>query len=263
MKKRKLKVRNLIILIVCLLLIFVGVGCIGKHIFSNNTSKESSSVSETAEPASTPEATVEPTVDPESDTRFTSTDSLLVFANKKHKLPDGYEPGDLTMLTVDCTYEMYMREEAANAMSEMFASAQEEGIYLVATSAYRSYDTQVELYNSYVESDGQEAADTYSSRPGYSDHQTGLATDITSESMGYGLGEEFEDTAEGQWLAEHAHEYGFVMRYPKGKEDITGYTYEPWHFRYIGVEEATALYSSDPNMTMEEYYGISGGDYVD
>lgn len=227
-----------------------------------SSTQETSVVEETATPEATETPTPTPTVDPESDPRFTSTDSVLIIANKKHKLPDGYEPSDLTLLTVSTAYgDVYMKAEAAQAMSNMIAAANAEGVYPVVTTAYRDYAFQESLYNGYVERDGVEAADTYSSRPGYSDHQTGLAADISCESNSYNLNQEFENTAEGQWLAQHAHEYGFVMRYPNGKEAVTGYTYEPWHFRYIGVEEATNLYNSDPNMTMEEYYGIAGGDY--
>ena len=235
-------------LLVTFVVMFVALLTIIGFILIKDSGKDIRPITSTVEPTETPEATVEPTVeptmDPESDPRFTSTDSVLVFANKKHKLPDGYVPGDLVSLSV---------ATAANA----------EGIYPVVTTAYRGEDFQRQLYDNYVNRDGQEAADTYSSRPGYSDHQTGLAADISCEANGYNLNRDFENTAEGQWLAQHAHEYGFVMRYPDGKQDITGYMYEPWHFRYIGVEEATALYNVDPNMTMEEYYGISGGNYAE
>lgn len=224
--------------------------------------KDTSAIENT--PEATQVTTPEPTIDPESDPRFTSTDSVLIFANKKHKLPDGYVPSDLVSLTVATAYgDVQMKQEASDAMTNMFSAANAEGVYPVVTTAYRSEDFQSQLYNGYVERDGQEAADTYSSRPGYSDHQTGLAADISCESNSYYLNQDFENTAEGQWLAQHAHEYGFVMRYPKDKQDITGYMYEPWHFRYIGVEEATALYNTDPNETMEEFYGIAGGDYAD
>ncbi len=255
--------KKLLITFLVMFVFLVGViGFVLVNDYKQDTKKETSVVEPTIEP--TIEPTVEPTIDPESDTRFTSTDSLLIFANKTHKLPDGYVPSDLVSITVSSTYgDLQMKQEAADALANMFAAANADGVYPVATSAYRSEEYQSELYNGYVERDGQEAADTYSSRPGYSDHQTGLATDITCEANGYNLNQEFENTAEGQWLAQHAHEYGFVMRYPNGKEEITGYTYEPWHFRYIGVDEATALYNSDPNMTMEEYYGISGGNYAE
>ena len=201
-------------------------------------------------------------IDPDKDDRFFNTDSDLIIANKKHKLPDGYVPSDLVSLTVTTAYgDVQLKQEAADAIAEMFAAANNEGIYPVVTTAYRSEDFQSQLYYGYVEKDGQEAADTYSSRPGYSDHQTGLAADISCDEIGYELDTSFEDTAEGQWLARHAHEYGFVMRYPQGKQDVTGYTYEPWHFRYIGVQNATDVYETDVDESIEEYYGIAGGDY--
>lgn len=202
--------------------------------------------------------------DPEQDPRFTSTDSLLVFANKKHKLPDGYVPSDLVSLNVTTAYgDVLMKQQAADAIYNMFSAANAEGVYPVVTTAYRSEDFQSQLYYGYLEKDGQEMADTYSSRPGYSDHQTGLAADISCAEIDYELSDTFENTTEGIWLHDHAHEYGFVMRYPEGKEEITGYTYEPWHFRYVGVEEATAIFNTDPDESMEEYYGIAGGDYAD
>lgn len=202
--------------------------------------------------------------DPETDQRFLSTDSVLVIANKKHKLPDGYVPDDLVSLNVATAYgDVQMKQAAADAIANMFSAANQEGIYPVVTTAYRGEDFQSQLYYGYVERDGQEMADTYSSRPGYSDHQTGLAADISCSEIGYELSDAFADTNEGEWLKNNAHTYGFVMRYPEGKEQITGYTFEPWHFRYVGVEEATAIYTTDPNESMEEYYGIAGGDYAD
>lgn len=231
---------------------------VDKDIMELPSPTEDANESATPEPTSTPI----PTIDPENDPRFTSTDSLLVFANKKHRLPNGYVPSDLVTLgTGAINNNIEMKEVAAEAMENMLSDAYEEGVYPVVVSAYRSEEYQKTLWNGYVERDGKEKADTYSSRPGYSDHQTGLTADISCNENGYHLNTEFEDTEEGKWLAENAHKYGFVMRYPKGKDEITGYTYEPWHFRYIGIEEATALYNSDPNMTMEEFYGVSGGDY--
>lgn len=260
-------------LLITFLVMFIALTCIIGYVLIKDLGKDTnmneSTNTPTVEPSEeptvepTPEVTIDPTPSEQTDdTRFTSTDSYLIIANKKHKLPDGYVPSDLVALTVPVTYEMYMKSVAAEALSNMFAAANAAGLNPVATSAYRSEEYQRELYDSYVQRDGQEAADTYSSRPGYSDHQTGLTVDITCASIDYKLNQSFENTPEGQWLAQHAHEYGFIMRYPNGKEAITGYTYEPWHFRYIGVEEATALYNTDPNMTMEEYYGIEGGDYT-
>ena len=205
-----------------------------------------------------------PTVNPEDDERFFDTESYLIVANKKHPLPEGYVPSDLMYPEVPMRYnEWQLRQEAAEALEEMFEAASREGLTLICGSGYRHPDFQGYLYDNYVANYGKEAADTFSARPGYSDHQTGLATDLCGPDETYDLVQAFEETAEGKWLKDHAHEFGFIMRYPKGKEEITGYMYEPWHFRYIGVEEATAIYSIDPFYSFEEYYGIEGGDYVD
>ena len=201
--------------------------------------------------------------DPETDPKFFDTDSLLVVANKKHRLPVGYEPEDLRQPDVQMLNNCYLREDCAQALEEMFTGAWNDGIYLVLGSAYRAESLQEQLYNGYVEQYGQEEADTISSRPGYSDHQTGLAVDISDHDASTYLTEEFESTEEGMWLKEHAHEYGFIMRYPKGKADVTGYAYEPWHFRYVGTQTAAEIYEAGEWYTFEEYFGISGGDYAD
>ena len=198
--------------------------------------------------------------DPEGDPKFYSADSILIVANKQHKLPDGYEPYDLVIPNVNKTgSNPYMRAEAASALETMFNAAGAEGVYLVLGSGYRSQSTQSSIYYSYVARDGQAAADTYSARPGYSEHQTGLAADISDYSGTYYLSQSFENTAEAQWLYSNSYKYGFIMRYPRGKEYITGYMYEPWHFRYVGVSTAQDIYNS--GLTFEEYFGISGGDY--
>ena len=211
------------------------------------------------------ESTSETEYDPEQDSRFFDTDSYLICANKKHPLPDGYEPSDLAWPEVDVVSARFtLRWDAAVALEEMFAAAAEDGVTLLLQSGYRSAEYQSQLWNYYAGLYGADDADTISSRPGYSDHQTGLAADIGSASNpSADLTQSFIDTAEGQWLYKHAYEYGFIMRYPVGKQDITGYAYEPWHYRYIGVEEATAIYTTDPDLSFEEYYGISGGDYAD
>ena len=148
----------------------------------------------------------------------------------------------------------------------MSPAAAEDGVYLKISSAYRGEDYQRTLYNGYSASYGSETADTISSRPGYSDHQTGLAADFVEGDgslNGINFNPSFEETASGNWLREHAHEYGFIMRYPKDKQEITGYAYEPWHFRYIGVDYATAIYEKDVFYTFEEFFGVEGGDYAD
>ena len=124
------------------------------------------------------------------------------------------------------------------------------GLNLWIASGYRSYATQKRLYNNYVSSDGKEAADTYSARPGYSEHQTGLAFDLNS------VEESFANTDEGKWVKDNCYRYGLIIRYPKGKESITGYIYEPWHLRYVGVKLATKLYNDGDWITLEEYFGV-------
>jgi D-alanyl-D-alanine carboxypeptidase len=126
-----------------------------------------------------------------------------------------------------------------------------DGIEIKMTTAYRSYDFQEILYNNYVSQSGAEEADRFSAKPGQSEHQTGLAVDVSSSSVGYELTDAFGDTSEGKWLAQHAHEYGFILRYPDGKEAITGYMYEPWHLRYVGLFVANEIYQK--GFTLEEY----------
>lgn len=178
-------------------------------------------------------------------------DSLAVLVNKNYRLPDNYEPIDLVLLDVPLYNESpsnegnYLREEAANALKALFDEARALGYKLVARSGYRSYETQIALYNNYVARDGVENADTYSARPGHSEHQTGLTVDITSSSVNHGLSQTFGETAEGRWVADHAHEFGFIIRYPQDRTLETGYQYEPWHLRYVGVESATQIYNQD------------------
>ncbi len=250
-------------ILVAAILLVLGIGLFtGK----DKKNKPEPTPTPTAEPTPTPEATPTPTptVDPETDSRFFDTDSYLIVANKKHKLPEGYEPSDLAYPEVEMRYNNWtMRWDAAVALEEMFKDAEKDDIHLVMGSGYRSESFQKTLYDGYAEESGIQYADSISSRPGYSDHQTGLATDLCGQDTQYDLTQEFEKTPEGKWLAENAWKYGFIMRYPKGKDKITGYTYEPWHFRYITKEEAKKIHDAGENMTFEEFYGISGGDYAD
>ncbi len=182
--------------------------------------------------------------------------SLYVLCNKLNRLPADYVPENLVIpdiksTTADDVDKRYVREEMAKALEGIFAAAQEEDLYLFAASGYRSYLTQERIYNSHVSSKGLEAADRVSARPGHSEHQTGLAMDVTCEAVGYKLEESFGLLPEGVFLAEHAHEYGLIIRYPEDKIDITGYNYEPWHLRYVGVELASFLYENQ--LTLEEF----------
>ncbi len=183
--------------------------------------------------------------------------SITALVNKEVALPENYVPEDLVVPQVIFSFPEYkekklMREEAAAALEELFAAAEEEGLSLYAVSGYRSYERQEEIYNSNVERYGAERTDQFSARPGHSEHQSGLAMDVSTNSIHYRLDREFAGTPEGKFLADHAHEYGFIIRYPEGKSDITGYAYEPWHIRYVGRPMAEELYNR--GITMEEYY---------
>ncbi len=177
-------------------------------------------------------AKVNVTVIPEAECTY--IDGILI-VNKTYPLPKSYAPG--------------WDETASAQLQVMFAAAKEQGLSFWVKSGYRSYVDQYIIYNDYVARDGVAAADRYSARPGHSEHQSGLAFDLNS------LTAAFADTPEGIWLAENCHKYGFIIRYPKDKEEITGYMYEPWHVRYLGVEKATEVYES--GLCLEEFLGIT------
>lgn len=181
---------------------------------------------------------------------------LLVLVNKKNNLPSNYVPSDLVIPNVPFPFQEYhekklMRKDAASALEELFKKAREENINIYAMSGYRSYDTQNSIFTSNVNKYGFENANQFSAKPGQSEHQTGLAMDITSPSVNLGLVQYFGETNEGKWLKDNAAEFGFIIRYPKGKEDITEYQYEPWHVRYVGKDIAKEI--SNENITLEEY----------
>ncbi|MEC0127652.1 M15 family metallopeptidase [Paenibacillus pabuli] len=187
----------------------------------------------------------------------TNAVAMTVIVNKQRSLPEGYEPDDLVEPNVPFSFDgphekRHMRKEAAEALEKLFAGAKADDIELRAVSGYRSYQRQVSIYNNNVKTKGQEYTDRVSSVPGHSEHQTGLAIDVSSPSVGNALEEVFGTSKEGQWLAEHAAEYGFIIRYPKGEEGITGYVYEPWHIRYVGTDLAPDVVKS--GLTLEEYF---------
>ncbi|WP_370871814.1 M15 family metallopeptidase [Alkalibacillus salilacus] len=184
--------------------------------------------------------------------------AMDVVVNKQRKLPEGYEPPDLTTPNVEFhvvnNERKYMRAEAAKALEDLFQEAEQQGHQLVGISGYRSQQTQAAVFASNVDRNGREHALQYSAQPGHSEHQTGLTMDISTPQNDYALTESFGNSAAGQWVAENAHEYGFVIRYPEGKSDITGYGYEPWHLRYFGESIATEIHEA--GVTVEEYYGL-------
>ena len=182
------------------------------------------------------------------------TDTLIL-VNKNNKAPA--VPVTLVKPDVQPTREaasenIYMRPEAAAALEDLFEAAAQDGITLYATSGYRSYSTQKAIFERKLERMDEKQANASVAKPGYSEHQTGLAMDIEGETTkGTGLTEAFGESPEGIWTAEHCAEYGFIIRYPKGKTNITGYIYEPWHLRYVGKEAAAEI--TELGVTFEEY----------
>ncbi|MBQ8961141.1 MAG: D-alanyl-D-alanine carboxypeptidase family protein [Ruminococcus sp.] len=166
----------------------------------------------------------------------------VLIANKTYGLPSDYNPGGLT-------------PETSAAFDRLVQGAANDGINIYLSSGFRSYDYQNEIYNNYIAAYGKAATDTFSARPGHSEHQTGMAIDVNI------IDDSFIGTPEAIWIEEHCEEYGFILRYPQGKADITGYKYEPWHIRYVGEDfvkkfREAADKAGDPKYTLEEYFGI-------
>jgi D-alanyl-D-alanine carboxypeptidase len=182
--------------------------------------------------------------------------NLTTLVDKQHALPSGYAPPDLVAVTGDYIapgYSASLRSDALAALVEMLDAAYVAGYDIRVVSGYRSYDQQVVTYNYWVEQLGEEEANRVSAKPGYSEHQLGSTADLGTADLGWDLTEGFGSTAAGQWLAANSVQYGFALSYPEGKEDITGYAYEPWHFRYIGAGEAQAFQSS--GLTLNQFLG--------
>lgn len=227
------------------------------------TSTPTPSPSPTPTPTPSPTPTPIPAVPEAPAVLNTDLSSLEFIVNREFPLSESYKPTDLVVPDVpsvaggNTEEKRTLRKVAANALEDLYhAALEEEGLTLYAVSGYRSYDLQYEIYGSHL-ARGREINNTnlYSAAPGNSEHQTGLAMDVSCKSIGYRLIESFADTPEGIWLAENCWRFGFILRYQKDKEHITGYAYEPWHIRYVGVPLAYYLYTND--LTLEEYYGIS------
>ena len=180
-------------------------------------------------------------------------DDLLVLVNKYHALSSDYVPSDLEEITSKYNkgYNNKLRHDARMAFEKMCEAALKDNIKIYSGSAYRSYSYQQNLYNRYVNADGKAKADTYSARAGSSEHQTGLATDILNAKIDYISASDKEYT----WLVDNSYKYGYILRYPQGKEKITGYMYEEWHFRYVGVDVAKIIHDED--ITYDEYIARS------
>ncbi|RJN31727.1 M15 family metallopeptidase [Nesterenkonia natronophila] len=252
-----------------LMLLMVGSAC---------ADGEDSSESQDAAPAESPAAEDKDTEDAESELDQSSDsedhddipessehepvsqasadpDSVHILVNKQNPLdPLDYEPDDLREVDAPREFsEAPLRDEAAEAYEELHAAAAGDNIDLWVTTAYRDFDFQQSLYEQRFYEDGAAAADRVSARPGFSEHQTGLAVDVADlEDRECYLRACFGESEQGQWLSEHSAEFGFVIRYPEGAEEITGFQYEPWHLRYVGQETARDVFQR--GLTLEEYW---------
>lgn len=255
--KTKKAIKNFIVYITIAIFIFL-IAILGQKVINNKCdeyNKKEKPKYEEKEPIN-----IEPTIDEtpvqtsikeenkiENIDGVTYIDGILV-VNKTYSLPESFTAPNsngygycLTCLT----------DETINAFNEMKADAQSIGLNLYISSGYRSYSYQETLYNNYVNQDGKEEADTYSARPGHSEHQTGLAFDLNT------IDDSFAYTEEGKWVKDNCYKYGLILRYPKGKEDKTGYQYESWHLRYVGKELAQKLYNDGNWITLEEHFNIT------
>lgn len=216
----------------------------------------------TMTPTPSPSPTPIPTVPPAPAAINTNTADNTFLVNRDNPLPDGYAPSDLVVPDIPFSFtsktadKRKLRPVAAKALEELYQTAlSEEGLKITGVSGYRSYDRQYDIYATNLISKGIRHTNSYSAAPGRSEHQTGLAIDVSCASINYSLINSFATTPEGIWLKENSWRFGFILRYPKDKEDITGYAYEPWHIRYVGVPLAYYLYTN--NLTLEEYYGTN------
>ncbi len=260
-------------IIVALFLISTTLGCSpdtwnktkSKQTSVGEESSQSAEKSRSADPLKNSRLEETVTVNADGQKEVTNADDVLVVANKERNLPKGYKPKDLVIPDVPFPFEedlekKMMRKEAAEALETMFKQAKQEKVNLFAQSGYRSFERQKEIFASNTKRlGGLENANKVSAQPGQSEHQTGLSMDVTSVDVQFGLVVEFEDTIEGKWVEENAHKFGFIIRYEKGKENITGYDYEPWHIRYVGKEHAQII--KKKNITLEEY--LTGIEQVD
>jgi D-alanyl-D-alanine carboxypeptidase len=183
---------------------------------------------------------------PETATQPFEKDGVIV-VNKTHPVPESYDPGD--------------DAEAMEHLNELLDAAQADGISLAHSwSGFRSYATQAGLFDSYVANAGLEAAETFSARPGYSEHQTGLAFDLRTPSGNLYRIDDASYDYDTDWIAQHAADFGFIIRYRTEWQDVTGYTGEPWHLRYLGADLAKKVFAT--NQPLETYLGVDGGDYA-
>lgn len=254
MKRRQFKSRKQLLVKIGIVFVL----CLFLILFTNDASAPSNQASKPNTDSSNQTDNQASTFD---KTKYSLTDpaSLWVIASKVRPLNSTYAPTDLVtpnvLLRSSSSSSSRLRQEPAKALEDMVNAAKLDGINLGLTSGYRSYQYQISVYNGYVQQYGQAGADKVSARPGTSEHQTGLALDLEPSSGQCSLEICFADLPEGQWLAANAYKYGFVLRYPEGKYSVTGYEFEPWHFRYVGKELSQELRKTG-TQTLEEFFNI-------
>ncbi|MEG2311350.1 MAG: M15 family metallopeptidase [Bacilli bacterium] len=181
---------------------------------------------------------------------ISNKNNSLVLVNKYNKLSSSFIPKDVEKIDSRFTRKnVFLSTDARKHFEKMCDTISKEGLTLIGFSGYRTYESQENIYNYYLSIDSKDKVDTYSARPGFSEHQTGLAIDVAKPTSDYN---HFDTTDEYSWLKDNAHKFGFILRYPKGLDYLTGYMYEPWHYRYVGEEVATYIYEN--NITFDEYY---------
>ncbi len=225
-------------------------GCNTAYIFTTSNLTQSSDNKNNSFTLSNDSVTYKNTKDNKTSKIPVISSDFAILVNKQNSLNKDYSPKTVVP-NVSSNSNVPVRYDIVDAVEKLFNDSKKAGLNLILVSGYRSYETQSSIYNNNLKNKGEVWTSQFSAKPGQSEHQTGLALDISSVSQGGGLYQSFGETEEGKWLKENCSNYGFILRFLEGKEDITGYTYEPWHFRYVGVE--VAKYIMDNNLTFEEY----------
>ncbi len=205
-------------------------------------------------PAPTPAPTPVPTPEPTATPDIITDDSLTRVVNRTLTVNADYVPSDLVDVNVHSAETKQLRKEAAESLEEMFQDAIDEQIYLKLVDGYRSYYYQLDLYNYYKSTQGSTYADSIDAYPGASEHQLGLAADLGCWNGACELNYCFTQYLDYQWLIDNSWKYGWIERYPDGKQSVTGIMYSPWHYRYVGKEAAKEIH--DSGKTMEEFYNV-------
>ncbi len=250
---------KIIAIIVLIVLILIGIlvlnlrGCASSKPKPTPTPEATVLPTPEATPAVTAEPTPEATPDPGVD--LTSDDSITRYISQKYPVSENYVPADLRTVNVHVSKPQQLRSEAADKLEEMFKAAIDDRIYLKLASGYRSYREQADLHSYYTQTRGAYYASIVDDHPGASEHQLGLAADLGCWNGACELSYCFTSYPNYKWLQENSWKYGWIERYPEGTQSITGMAYSPWHYRYLGLEEAKKVHES--GLTMEEYYKIS------